>query len=75
MQSYVLGEEVGATVGYRIRRETRVGTGTRVEVVTDRLPAIDSDLRAWCRATGHRLVEADQDAGTLPPTPSRREAK
>jgi ATP-dependent helicase HrpB len=31
----LLGERVGDTVGYRIRMETRVGPGTRVEVVTE----------------------------------------
>jgi ATP-dependent helicase HrpB len=30
-----LGEKVGATVGYRIRGETRVGKHTRIEVVTE----------------------------------------
>ena len=29
------GEEVGETVGYRIRRDTRVGPRTRIEVVTE----------------------------------------
>jgi ATP-dependent helicase HrpB len=31
----LLGEEVGQTVGYRIRRDTRVGANTRIEVVTE----------------------------------------
>lgn len=31
----VLGEKVGQTVGYRIRRETLVGPATRLEVVTE----------------------------------------
>ncbi len=31
----MLGEAVGQTVGYRIRMESRVGPGTRVEVVTE----------------------------------------
>jgi ATP-dependent helicase HrpB len=31
----LLGEEVGQTVGYRIRLETRVGRSTRIEVVTE----------------------------------------
>ena len=31
----LLGEEVGETVGYRIRRDTRVGPRTRIEVVTE----------------------------------------
>lgn len=30
-----LGQHPGGTVGYRIRHETRVGPGTRVEVVTE----------------------------------------
>ncbi len=30
-----LGEEVGGTVGYRVRLDTRVGKNTRVEVVTE----------------------------------------
>ena len=31
----LLDEEIGATVGYRIRNETRVSRGTRIEVVTE----------------------------------------
>ena len=31
----MLGEPVGATVGYRMRMDTRVGPGTRIEVVTE----------------------------------------
>jgi ATP-dependent helicase HrpB len=31
----LLGEDVGATVGYRTRDERRVGPGTRIEVVTE----------------------------------------
>ncbi len=31
----LLGEEVGRTVGYRVRHESRVGARTRVEVVTE----------------------------------------
>jgi ATP-dependent helicase HrpB len=31
----LLGEPVGAAVGYRIRRDTRVGPATRIEVVTE----------------------------------------
>ncbi len=33
--SRVLGERVGDTVGYRVRMDTKVGPGTRVEVVTE----------------------------------------
>ncbi len=31
----VLGEDIGETVGYRIRHDTRVGPRTRIEVVTE----------------------------------------
>lgn len=31
----LLGEEVGATVGYRMRQDTKVSGGTRLEVVTE----------------------------------------
>ncbi|MED1948302.1 MULTISPECIES: ATP-dependent helicase HrpB [Brevibacillus] len=31
----LLGEEVGQTVGYRVKRESRVGPGTRIEVITE----------------------------------------
>jgi ATP-dependent helicase HrpB len=30
-----LGERIGDTVGYRVRRDTRVGAATRIEVVTE----------------------------------------
>ncbi|MBP1990077.1 ATP-dependent helicase HrpB [Paenibacillus eucommiae] len=30
-----LGERVGETVGYRVRMDTRVGPGTRIEVITE----------------------------------------
>lgn len=31
----LLGEDVGATVGFRVRGETRISVGTRIEVVTE----------------------------------------
>jgi len=31
----LLGERIGETVGYRVRHDTRVGSGTRIEVVTE----------------------------------------
>jgi ATP-dependent helicase HrpB len=31
----LLGESAGGTVGYRVRNDTRVGRGTRIEVVTE----------------------------------------
>ncbi len=33
--AFLLGEPLGETVGYRVRHDTRIGPGTRVEVVTE----------------------------------------
>lgn len=33
--AHLLGEAVGATVGYRVRHDTRIGPRTRIEVVTE----------------------------------------
>ncbi len=33
--AYMLGEPVGKTVGYRVRHETKVSDGTRIEVLTE----------------------------------------
>ena len=33
--------------------------GTMIKVRTDFLPAVDSDIRAWCRTTGHHLVKTE----------------
>jgi len=47
----MLGQESGGTVGYRIRRETKVGPETRIEVVTEGILT--------------RMLQADQEmAGT-----------
>ena len=35
-----------------------MAVGERVEVTTDAFTAIDTDVRTWCRTTGHRLVDA-----------------
>ena len=46
-----LGEQVGGTVGYRVRGETRVSKGTRIEVVTEgvlaRLLSADATLDGY----------------------------
>lgn len=38
--------------------------GERIEAITDSLPAIDADIRAWCRTTGNPLVDAVTDHET-----------
>lgn len=41
-----------------------LGQGGQVEATTDAYSAIDSDLRAWCRTTGNRLVDVVADGDT-----------
>ncbi len=38
--------------------------GDRVELTTDAYPPIETDLRAWCRMTGHTMVDADTSGRT-----------
>lgn len=56
--AHLLDESVGATVGYRVRLDTKVGPATRVEVITDgiltRLLQHDPSL------TGYGLVIFDE---------------
>jgi len=35
--------------------------GDEIELLVDRFPALVADLQAWCRATGHELVELAED--------------
>jgi TusA-related sulfurtransferase len=37
--------------------------GPLINVRTDPLPAVESDIRAWCRTTGHLLVGGEERAG------------
>jgi TusA-related sulfurtransferase/predicted peroxiredoxin len=38
-----------------------LAVGEEVEVLTDAFPAILPDLQAWCRTTGHELVDVQED--------------
>lgn len=55
------GRTVSTAILYEVVRALReLSPGEMVMVRTDPLPAIDSDVRAWCRTAGHELVEAKQ---------------
>ena len=56
ISTYVLYEIHAALAG--------VAEGERVEAVTDVYPALDSDIRAWCRTTGNPLVDVVADGQT-----------
>ena len=43
--AWLLGEDVGETVGYRIRFETKVSSRTRIEVLTEGTPEIHPVLQ------------------------------
>lgn len=38
--------------------------GEILEIVTDRFEGIESDIKAWCRMTGHKLVGSEQQANS-----------
>jgi len=46
-----------------VREMRTLAADALVRVRTDPLPAVDSDIRAWCRTTGHELVEVEEVAG------------
>jgi len=39
--------------------------GDRLEILTDDFEPFDSDIEAWCQATGHRLAESESNSGGL----------
>ncbi|BBK31019.1 ATP-dependent helicase HrpB [Stella humosa] len=63
----VLGEEAGATIGYRVRLESRVGPATRIEVVTEGIflrriqgdPGLDGVAAVIFDEFHERSVDAD----------------
>jgi predicted peroxiredoxin/TusA-related sulfurtransferase len=55
---------VSTAILYEAWRAMRdLAPGALIKVRTDVLPAVDSDVRAWCRTTGHELVEVEERAG------------
>ncbi len=51
------GRSISTAILYEVVREfNELSSGEIVTVRTDPLPAVDSDIAAWCRTTGHELV-------------------
>jgi predicted peroxiredoxin/TusA-related sulfurtransferase len=58
------GRSISTAILYEVVRTIReLSPGEIVGVRTDPLPAVDSDVRAWCRTTGHELVEVEEIEG------------
>lgn len=52
------GRSVSTAILYEVVCAMReLSPGDVINVRTDPLPAVDSDIRAWCRTTGHELVQ------------------
>ena len=59
------GRTITTFIAYEVHDAlSRLDEGDRIEVATDAFTAIDTDLRAWCRATGNALVDADITGST-----------
>ncbi len=59
------GRTITTFIAYEVHEAmSPLDEGDRVEVVTDAFTAIDTDLRAWCRATGNALVDSDITGAT-----------
>ena len=58
------GRSISTAILYEVVRAIRqLPPDSVIKVRTDPLPAVDSDIRAWCRTTGHELVAVDELAG------------
>jgi predicted peroxiredoxin/TusA-related sulfurtransferase len=52
------GRSISTAILYEVACALRgLAPGDVISVRTDSLPAVDSDIRAWCRTTGHELVQ------------------
>lgn len=58
------GRSISTAILYDVVMALRdVGPGDEITLLTDRLTAVDSDVRAWCRETGNELVTCEQGNG------------
>lgn len=60
------GKSITTYVVYQARRRLEaMDEGETLEVLTDDFEPFPADIAAWCRATGHRLVESEAAASGL----------
>ena len=76
----VRGKTITTFIAYEAaRRLAELPDGTVLDVLTDASEAIDNDIRAWCRATGRELVNAEDSEGSyhyaIRAQPARRSDK
>ncbi|MGZ4415491.1 MAG: sulfurtransferase TusA family protein [Gaiellaceae bacterium] len=61
----VRGRTITTAIVWALQEElARLEVGDEVELETDPFPAIVRDLEAWCRATGHGLVDVRRNDGS-----------
>ena len=55
------GRSISTAILYEVVTAMReLAPGGEISVIADPLPAVDSDIRAWCRTTGHELTAVEQ---------------
>ncbi len=55
------GRSISTAILYEVARAMGgLRPGAVIEIRADVLPAVDSDIRAWCRTTGHELARVDE---------------
>lgn len=60
------GRSISTAILYDVVSELRtLSPGETVTLRTDPLAAVDSDVRAWCRTSGHELVEVSETDDVL----------
>ena len=56
------GKSITTYIIYQAHMAFRdLAIGDRLEILTDAEPAIESDISAWCRMAGHRLIDIEPE--------------
>jgi TusA-related sulfurtransferase/predicted peroxiredoxin len=62
----VRGRTIATAIAFEAHEKlAELSVGDELELVTEKFPAIVPDVEAWCRATGHGLVDVQTEAETF----------